>query len=117
MILQRNIDGTAAPHPASWPRTITTIDVHAEGEVGRVLVGAHLLVRGTSWPERRRWCETELDRLRPSVDAVEVTTRPSVLDPGQGVDHRPRAAHPAAPTDYPLPTGLTVGDIWSPVAG
>ena len=45
-------------------RTITSIDVHAEGEVGRILLGAHLLVRGTTWPERMRWCETELDWLR-----------------------------------------------------
>ena len=46
------------------PMTITTIDVHAEGEVGRVLLGAHLLVRGPTWPERMRWCETHLDPLR-----------------------------------------------------
>ena len=45
-------------------RTITSIDVHAEGEVGRIVLGAHLLVRGTTWPERMRWCETELDWLR-----------------------------------------------------
>jgi proline racemase len=45
-------------------RTITSIDVHAEGEVGRVVLGGHLLVRGTTWPERMRWCETELDWLR-----------------------------------------------------
>ena len=48
-------------------RTVTSIDVHAEGEVGRVLPDAHLLVRGTSWPERMRWCETELDWLRRLV--------------------------------------------------
>jgi proline racemase len=44
--------------------TITSIDVHAEGEAGRVLLGAHLLVRGSTWPERMRWCETQLDWLR-----------------------------------------------------
>src|SRR5512143_421992 len=44
--------------------TITSIDVHAEGEAGRVLLGAHLLVRGNTWPERMRWCETQLDWLR-----------------------------------------------------
>jgi proline racemase len=38
--------------------------MHAEGEVGRVLLGAHLLVRGTTWSERMRWCETQLDWLR-----------------------------------------------------
>ena len=48
-------------------RTITSIDVHAEGEVGRILIGAHLLVRGTTWSERMRWCETELDWLRRLV--------------------------------------------------
>ena len=44
--------------------TITSIDVHAEGEPGRILLGAHLLVRGSTWPERMRWCETRLDWLR-----------------------------------------------------
>jgi proline racemase len=44
--------------------TITSIDVHAEGEAGRILTGAHLLVRGATWPERMRWCETQLDWLR-----------------------------------------------------
>jgi proline racemase len=44
--------------------TITSIDAHAEGEAGRVLLGAHLLVRGSTWPERMRWCETQLDWLR-----------------------------------------------------
>jgi hypothetical protein len=34
--------------PAPGTRTITSIDVQAEGGVGRVLVGSHLLVRGTS---------------------------------------------------------------------
>lgn len=45
-------------------KTFSSIDVHAEGEVGRVVLGAHLLVRGRSWAERMRWCETELDWLR-----------------------------------------------------
>ena len=53
--------------PFTGTRTITSIDVHAEGEVGRVLPGAHLLVRGTTWSERMRWCETELDWLRRLV--------------------------------------------------
>jgi proline racemase len=43
---------------------ITSVDVHAEGEAGRVLLGAHLLVRGNTWPERMRWCATQLDWLR-----------------------------------------------------
>lgn len=53
--------------PPPGTRTITSIDVHAEGEVGRVLVGSHLLVRGATWSERMRWCETELEWLRRLV--------------------------------------------------
>jgi proline racemase len=49
---------------SSGTQTINSIDVHAEGEAGRILLGAHLLVRGTTWPERMRWCEAELDWLR-----------------------------------------------------
>jgi proline racemase len=45
-------------------KMIASIDVHAEGEAGRILLGAHLLVRGDTWPERMRWCETQLDWLR-----------------------------------------------------
>ena len=45
-------------------RAVTSIDVHAEGEAGRILLGAHLLVRGATWPERMRWCVTRLDWLR-----------------------------------------------------
>ena len=44
--------------------TITSIDVHAEGEAGRILLGSHLLVRGATWPERMAWCEEQLDWLR-----------------------------------------------------
>ena len=43
---------------------ITSIDAHAEGEPGRILLDSHLLVRGTTWPERMRWCSTELEWLR-----------------------------------------------------
>jgi proline racemase len=73
-------------------RTIGSIDVHAEGEAGRILVGAHLLVRGTTWTERMRWCERQLDWLRrlvlheprghPSMCAVLVLPP---LDPGADV--------------------------------
>jgi proline racemase len=73
-------------------KTITSIDVHAEGETGRVLLGAHLLVRGATWPERMRWCATELDWLRrlllreprghPAMCAVLVLPP---LDPGADV--------------------------------
>src|SRR5919107_548531 len=49
---------------SSGTTTLTSIDVHAEGEAGRILLGAHLLVRGGTWSERMRWCETQLDWLR-----------------------------------------------------
>src|SRR3712207_9155591 len=72
--------------------SITSIDVHAEGEPGRILLGAHPLVRGATWPERMRWCATELDWLRrvvlrgprghPSMCAVLVLPP---LGPGAGV--------------------------------
>jgi proline racemase len=52
---------------SAGPKTFSTIDVHAEGEVGRILLGAHLLVRGRTWSERMRWCETKLDWLRRLV--------------------------------------------------
>src|SRR5919107_1719906 len=52
------------PTSTGGSTTITSIDVHAEGEAGRILLGAHLLVRGSTWSERMRWCETHLDRLR-----------------------------------------------------
>ena len=73
-------------------KTITSIDVHAEGEAGRILLGAHLLVRGATWPERMRWCQTHLEWLRrlllreprghPSMCAVLVLPP---LDPGADV--------------------------------
>jgi len=73
-------------------KRITSIDAHAEGEPGRILLGAHLLVRGATWPERMRWCETRLDWLRrlllreprghPSMCAVLVLPP---LDPGADV--------------------------------
>ncbi len=46
------------------PRMIASIDVHAEGEPGRVLLGSHLLVRGGTWSERMQWCRTRLEWLR-----------------------------------------------------
>ena len=71
---------------------ITSIDAHAEGEPGRILLASHLLVRGNTWPERMRWCSTELEWLRrlllreprghPSMCAVLVLPP---LDPGADV--------------------------------
>jgi proline racemase len=46
------------------PKVITSIDVHAEGEPSRILLGAHPMVRGRTWAERMQWCETRLDWLR-----------------------------------------------------
>ncbi|MFD4599410.1 proline racemase family protein [Streptomyces sp. NPDC058464] len=46
------------------PRRIHAIDVHAEGEPGRVLIGSHLHVRGATMAERLEYCEKHLDELR-----------------------------------------------------
>ncbi|MEV1079656.1 proline racemase family protein [Streptomyces sp. NPDC050211] len=45
-------------------RLIHAIDVHAEGEPGRVLIGSHLHVRGATMAERLQYCEKHLDELR-----------------------------------------------------
>ncbi|RNG22846.1 proline racemase family protein [Streptomyces botrytidirepellens] len=43
---------------------IHAIDVHAEGEPGRVLIGSHLHVKGATMAERLRYCREHLDPLR-----------------------------------------------------
>lgn len=48
----------------SAPLSLPCIDVHAEGEVGRVLLGGHLAVRGATMGERLAWCTENLDDLR-----------------------------------------------------
>ncbi|MEV0742144.1 proline racemase family protein [Streptomyces sp. NPDC050549] len=45
-------------------RRIHAIDVHAEGEPGRVLIGSHLHVKGATMAERLQYCEKHLDDLR-----------------------------------------------------
>lgn len=45
-------------------RTINAIDVHAAGELGRVLIGSHLQVKGSTMAERLQYCGDELDELR-----------------------------------------------------
>lgn len=45
-------------------QVVTAIDVHAAGEPGRVLMGSHLLVKGTDMTERLRYCQENLDGLR-----------------------------------------------------
>jgi proline racemase len=63
---------------------IPVIDVHAAGEPGRVLLGSHLHVRGTTMAERLDYARTNLDWLRrivlreprgyPAMCAVLVTS-------------------------------------------
>jgi proline racemase len=43
---------------------VPTVDVHAEGEAGRVLLGGQLQVRGATMTERLAWCAENLDDLR-----------------------------------------------------
>lgn len=45
-------------------RTINTIDVHAAGEPGRVLIGSHLQVKGATMADRLKFCQEHLDDLR-----------------------------------------------------
>lgn len=45
-------------------QVIASIDAHAEGEPGRIVMGAHLQVRGETMAERLRWCSDHLDDLR-----------------------------------------------------
>ncbi|MHA6803761.1 proline racemase family protein [Salinifilum ghardaiensis] len=47
------------------PRQILhTVDVHAEGEPGRVVIGSHLHVKGATTAERLQYCREHLDALR-----------------------------------------------------
>lgn len=48
----------------SQVRIISAIDVHAEGEPGRILLGLHLSVRGDTMAERLQWCIDHLDPVR-----------------------------------------------------
>jgi proline racemase len=41
-----------------------TVDVHAEGEAGRVVLGGCLRIRGDTMAERLAWCAKHLDDLR-----------------------------------------------------
>src|SRR5919106_5389758 len=43
---------------------MTSVDVHAEGEVGRVLLAGNLQVRGDTMAERLTWCQEHLNDLR-----------------------------------------------------
>jgi proline racemase len=44
--------------------TLTTVEVHAEGEPGRVVLGAEAFVEGDTMAERFAFCHRELDGLR-----------------------------------------------------
>jgi proline racemase len=48
----------------SGPLTLTTVEVHAEGEPGRVVLDAAHLVRGDTMAERLAYCRDHLDWLR-----------------------------------------------------
>lgn len=43
---------------------VPSVDVHAEGEAGRVLLGGSVQVRGDTMAERLAWCVEHLDDLR-----------------------------------------------------
>ena len=47
-----------------WNRTVTMVDAHAEGEVGRVVTGGILGVPGGSMLDRLRWFNTHGHALR-----------------------------------------------------
>lgn len=49
---------------ASGPLTLTTVEVHAEGEPGRVVLDAAHLVQGDTMAQRFAWCREHLDPLR-----------------------------------------------------
>ncbi|MFI7067475.1 proline racemase family protein [Kribbella sp. NPDC050124] len=48
-------------------QSIATIDVHAAGEPGRVLIGSHLLARGSTMAEKLEYAQHELEWLRRLV--------------------------------------------------
>jgi proline racemase len=43
---------------------VQVVDVHAEGEVGRIILGGQLQVPGTTMKDRLAWCVAHLDDLR-----------------------------------------------------
>lgn len=50
--------------PAPGPLTLEAIEVHAEGEPGRILTSAASLVQGGTMAERLQYCKDNLDWLR-----------------------------------------------------
>jgi proline racemase len=47
-----------------WQKTITVVDAHAEGEIGRVVTGGVLFVPGATMHEKKDYLETRNDWLR-----------------------------------------------------
>ena len=47
-----------------WQRSIGLVNVHAEGEIGKVIVSGVLPVPGRSMAERLAWMRKEGDALR-----------------------------------------------------
>lgn len=47
-----------------WKRTVTVVEAHAEGEVGRVIVGGVMPPPGKTMFERMKYLETKADDLR-----------------------------------------------------
>ena len=61
-----------------WQRTVTVVGAHAEGEIGRVIIGGVLPPPGRTMFERMKYLETEADDLRqmPEVATVAVAVGP-----------------------------------------
>ena len=47
-----------------WKRTVTVVEAHAEGEVGRVIIGGVMPPPGKTMFERMKYLETKADDLR-----------------------------------------------------
>lgn len=58
---------TPLPITSPGPLTLTTVEVHAEGEPGRVVLDAAHLVHGDTMAERLAYCRANLDWLREFV--------------------------------------------------
>lgn len=50
-----------------WRRTLSVVDCHAEGEIGRVIVGGVGQVPGATMFDKRRHLETRMDEIRRLV--------------------------------------------------
>src|SRR5262249_8073952 len=57
-------DGLGGGSAMRWAKTVTVVGAHAEGEIGRVIVGGVLPPPGTTMFERMKHLETKADDLR-----------------------------------------------------